>query len=187
MRYLIGLYLLSSFFTGWSQASIVPLPVIDGWKVAEISDLPPKFAPTLDLQGQSEVRFSPGMFDGQSDLYWTYMIVFRLKRESKIQTKDLALLLEQYYDGLASATLNKKLEKDARSRARLTTRNDGLIYGSISLLDPFIKREKIEVNIVVNQMVCNQDLLMSVALSPQKADAYIWKKLKNNSANLSCM
>ncbi len=48
------------------------------WKGERI-ELPPGFARDLKLKGYEEIRFAPGMFKGDADDFFSYVLAFSLE------------------------------------------------------------------------------------------------------------
>ena len=53
------------------------------WKGERIR-LPPAFAPAMKLKGIEEIRFAPGMFQAQSDSFFSYAFVFSVAKDHEL-------------------------------------------------------------------------------------------------------
>ena len=66
----------------WNSAWAADPPEIQikapkAWR-SETIKLPPAFAPDMTLTGVEEIRFAPGMFQADSDSFFSYFLVFVL-------------------------------------------------------------------------------------------------------------
>ena len=79
------------------------LPKTPGeWRHERLA-FPLSFAPDLKYQGFEELRFAPGMFNPQSDTYFTYIFAVRLEGTHKIDSDFVRTFLFKYYRGLCEA------------------------------------------------------------------------------------
>lgn len=72
------------------------------WKGERIS-LPPAFAPAIKLKGIEEIRFAPGMFQPQSDSFFSYAFVFSLTKDQELTQEVIQREILVYYRGLAES------------------------------------------------------------------------------------
>ncbi len=77
------------------------------WKGERIA-LPPRFAPTMKLTGIEEIRFAPGMFQAQSDSFFSYAFVFSVVKEQELTPTVIQREILTYYRGLAESVLKGK-------------------------------------------------------------------------------
>lgn len=74
----------------------------EGWSQERI-ELPPSFAPAMSLKGFEEIRFAPGMFQPDSDSFFSYVIILYLPDAAVPATDVLTREIMAYYRGLAGA------------------------------------------------------------------------------------
>jgi len=93
--------LLASTIASADDLPALTLDAPDGWTRERI-ELPPGFAPDMDVAGYEEIRFAPGMFQADSDSFFSYVIVFVLAGDPPDRER-LQQALLTYYRGLAAA------------------------------------------------------------------------------------
>lgn len=86
-----------------------PLKAPEGW-TSESIQLPPSFAPKMSLKGWEHVKFSPQMFDPESERFFSYVVCFETNRKKKMEPKVFGDQLLIYYRGLASTVSGGKVE-----------------------------------------------------------------------------
>lgn len=74
------------------------------WKGERIT-LPPAFAPAMKLRGIEEIRFAPGMFQAQSDSFFSYAFVFSVTKDQELTPEVIQREILTYYRGLAESVL----------------------------------------------------------------------------------
>lgn len=72
------------------------------WKGERIA-LPPTFAPAMKLKGIEVIRFAPGMFQAQSESFFSYAFVFSLVKEQGLTREVIQREMLVYYQGLAES------------------------------------------------------------------------------------
>lgn len=77
------------------------------WKGERIT-LPPAFAPAMKLKGIEEIRFAPGMFQAQSDSFFSYAFVFSVAKDHELTQEVIQREILVYYRGLAESVLKSK-------------------------------------------------------------------------------
>ncbi len=101
---------------GGSNASLYQLAP-ETWR-AEVIPFPLPFAPAIDLEGVEELRFAPGMYNPESETYFTYTFIWWLEGRPRIASDGLERYLLLYFSGLYEA-VSKRNEKDV-SQFRVT-------------------------------------------------------------------
>ena len=74
------------------------------WKGERI-ELPPPFAPEMKLEGIEEIRFAPGMFEPESDSFFSYVFVFAVPGDTELSKEVIQKETLAYYRGLAASVL----------------------------------------------------------------------------------
>lgn len=77
------------------------------WKGERIA-LPPTFAPAMKLRGIEVIRFAPGMFQAQSESFFSYAFVFSLVKEQGLTREVIQREMLAYYQGLAESVSKSK-------------------------------------------------------------------------------
>lgn len=128
---------LLTAFQDDSRALVPPA----GWR-GEHLEFPLSFAPELPYRGSEDLAFAPGMFEPESDSYFSYAMALRLEDPAggapDLDAPELAAFLETYYRGLCQAVAEgRKLELDADAvRARVRRDGDAL-RATVEMFDPF--------------------------------------------------
>ena len=65
--------------------------------------LPPGFAKDMGWRGFEEIRFAPGMFEPDSEQFFTYVLAFYLEPGTTTREENLKREFLAYYRGLAKA------------------------------------------------------------------------------------
>lgn len=184
--FLIALFNILFKIQECNGQSLVDHPLPDHWKIVEVSDLPPKFAPKLSLKGRSELRFSPGMFDHGSEYFWTYMICWSLPVLETLTHKSLQDILAEYYDGLVGSTLKRVLQTGETSTVTIEPGQQGVMLGTARLLDPFVTQDMIDLNLCLYQEKCHDTLYVVIVVSPLLRELPVWELMKSNVNRISC-
>lgn len=155
------------------------------WRFERI-DFPLPFAPELKHNGFEELSFAPGMFNAESDTYFTYVFAMQLTNEVTIDTDFLQTLLETYFRGLCrtvakgtssdidvakiSAAVKEVHHEAQRSRQFVVT---------LDSFDPFVtgKPLKLYLEMLVVKRKQNDHTIFA-AVSPKPADSPVWKILR---------
>lgn len=77
------------------------------WKGERIA-LPPIFAPAMKLNGVEVIRFAPGMFQAESESFFSYAFVFSLVKEQPLTREIIQREMLVYYRGLAESVSKSK-------------------------------------------------------------------------------
>lgn len=168
------------------------MPTPDGWR-EETIPFPLSFAPELEYSGVEVLRFAPGMFESDSEDYWTYAFVWWLKGDVPIDSESLEDGLEEYFEGLSKAVaesgefdlpdLPVKIEL-SESRESATR----LFRGTAETIDVFVTRESVTLNIRVEILICpTRDVtVVFFELSPRPAQHEVWKTLAGIRMDFQC-
>ena len=156
------------------------LPVPDGWRTETIP-FPLEFAPELPYVGLEELRFAPGMFEEESEEFWTYVFVWWVQADAPTELDVLARHLEDYYRGLAVAVAESRDSEvgDSAFSVSLLAGNGNGFTGTAETLDAFVTQEQVHLNLRGDTLDClAQDRRMFFfALSPQPEEHPVWEQL----------
>ena len=172
---------------GASLYQVVP----ESWR-AEVISFPLPFAPDLPLEGVEELRFAPGMFEAESDTYFTYTFIWWLTGERRFAADEMERLLLEYFGGLYLA-VSKKEEKDVSGfrvgmeamPAPVGTEDDRERYqGRVDWIDPLVTEEELVLNLKVWRWYCDEEDRTAVffALSPRPTSDGIWESMEKQKA-----
>jgi hypothetical protein len=169
-----------------AEAPAIPfhMPVLDGWRTETIP-FPLGFAPALEYEGLEELRFSPGMFDPESDAVWTYAFVWWVPRDTAIDAGRLSRDLDAYFRGLADAVAEpKKVQPDPatfKGGLRAVEAADGnpRFEGRVGTFDAFATLSGVELNVRAEVLPCAEvgQLAVLFLLSPQPTSHEVWAQL----------
>jgi hypothetical protein len=149
--------------------------------------IPPGFARDIPWTGYEEARFSPGMFDTKSATHFTYALSICIDGTPEIQAKELKDFFDKYFQGLCTMVgRGKEMKPDpAVFNAEVTPRKEasgtaGLFTAKVPYIDTFTDGRQILLNLEIDvrplpEVKKTQIILL---ISPQAADAEIWKKLR---------
>jgi hypothetical protein len=120
--------------------SLLPPPPT-GWRTERL-EFPLSFAPELDYRGHEDLLFAPGMFNPDSDSYFSYALAWQLSGADgaavELDEAGLARFLETYFRGLCKAVSEDRgLERDV-SEVKASVERDGPRYRArVAMFDPF--------------------------------------------------
>ena len=164
----------------------------EGWKKERIS-LPPPFAPDMKLKGLEELRFAPGMFQAQSDSYFSYVFVFQVEDKPELTLEVMEKELLAYYRGLAGAVLNsrtlsadtnaftlKLTEAGAIDEAPKPPQTPKQYTGDLMWVEPFVtgKPQTLHLEIETWKRGDSNHRYMFVCVSPKPKTATIWRQMR---------
>ncbi len=171
------------------------LPTPDGWRTETIP-FPLGFAPELEYEGVEELRFAPGMFEADSEDFWTYAFVWWISDRSSLDPGGLAKDLEFYFTGLTQAVAAERgFDANAASHdVQLATVDGGGhdseidFEGGATIFDPFATGETLSLNIRVQQILCPDEGRLAVVfeLSPQPFIHQVWSSLAGIREGFRC-
>ncbi|MEP1231606.1 MAG: hypothetical protein ABJG88_13110 [Litorimonas sp.] len=166
------------------------MPIFDGWR-GEFISFPLGFAPELDYDGHADVRFMPGMFsDGAVD-YWSYTFLWWLDADVTFDPARLNSDIEAYFTGLANVVdANGGLQKhQAQAQFTTQTSNAQAFTGQAVVFDGFVAKDKIDLNIQVNEVLCEEYGKKAVffTLSPQDRNTKLWEELETVRHGFACV
>lgn len=171
------------------------LPTPDGWRTETIA-FPLGFAPELEYEGVEELRFAPGMFNADSEDFWTYAFVWWISDRSSLEPAGLAKDLEFYFAGLTRAVAPERgfdasaATHDVQLAMFENGGDDSEIdfKGGATVFDPFATGESISLNIRVKQTSCLEEGRLAVVfeLSPQPLIHQVWSSLAGIRDGFRC-
>jgi hypothetical protein len=176
----------------WTPPYYLAIP--KGW-VVEHFPLPPDFASQMDYKGIEDLRFAPGWADSTSEEYWSYMYLWWLDGNPKIDVISLQENLKAYYAGLVGRNItdrkiptNKVVPTNATVKKIKTAANDIETYsGAIHMLD-YMTQRPIVLNTLIHIRNCGlqKHTAVFVEISPKPFVHPIWQQFKNIVTGFQC-
>ena len=166
----------------------------ENWR-GEIIKLPPGFAPDLQWHGIESIKFAPGMFQADSESFFSYLLVFLLSKDDDVSEKSVKAQILTYYKGLAKAVMGgKKLpvdtekfsldlqeEKSDKPRAVPADAGKGEIKiwtGTLKWIEPFATQKPQTLNFEVHLWKKGEQPVLYFTVSPRETDHAIWKEMR---------
>lgn len=160
------------------------------WR-SEKMQLPLPFAPTMTFRGLDELRFSPGMFKGDREDFFSYVFVMSLEPETELDEKVIRKELLIYYRGLAQAvgkatksavdkfTLEMKTMLQA-TRLPEMAKEPAEYYAELIWDEPFVTRQsqKLRLEIQTFRFADSDRKYLFVCASPQPLAHDVWTKMR---------
>jgi len=155
----------------------------------EVIAFPLEFAPEIDLAGRAELRFSPGMFDPDSALYFTYTFLWWLDGKVVLDEQQLSDDMLHYFEGLYLAVSQQQQSTEGFSVQFKQNPDhkatDKTTYtGQAKWIDPFSTETAVLLNINVEKWYCqsNDKTAVFFRLSPNDYAHSSWKTMLEQSA-----
>lgn len=166
------------------------------WR-GEVITLPPGFAKDLKWHGTESIKFAPGMFDAESESFFSYVLVFLLSKDDDITDEAVKAQVLTYYQGLATAV--GKFDKDVTDKFKLTLQKskDGDPKsppadakeqkiqgwtGTLEWVEPFRTKAAQTLNFEVHLWKNGERPVLYFAVSPQKTNHAIWDEMRKYRA-----
>ncbi len=153
------------------------------WTYEKI-ELPLDFAPDFNYSGFEELRFSPNMFDTLATDYFTYLFAMSVESKTKLKTKELQGLLNDYYKGLCHAVASSRKMNLDTSLITITLSKSKTIKGraydvDIVFYDAFTNGQKILLHMELEVIRKKESQLNYIValVSPQPKSTAIWAEM----------
>ena len=159
----------------------------------ETIELPPGFAPDMKLKGYEHIRFAPGMMKSGSDTFFSYAFVFELSPKPELTETVVKDEFLKYFRGLCKAVLNGKfpdvdpseftlelqqVKPDPKQALNEKAADSPTQYtGKLDWVEPFATKKRQKLNLEIRTWTKNEHNYIFACVSPQPADAAIWKQL----------
>ncbi len=168
----------------------IPLKAPENWQ-GETIKLPPPFAPGMKIRGVEELRFAPGMFQEESDSFFSYVFVFRLEAEPKLTQPIVEKEFLIYFRGLASSVLKaNNVEVDAEKFSlKLKGKEPGpqienplpqgvtAYRGELKWVEPFVTRKAQTLHLEIHTWLTSKHQYVFCAASPKEPPSIIWEQM----------
>jgi len=148
-----------------------------GWKFERL-DLPLSFAPDLDYEGFEELSFAPGMFDPESETYFSYVMALRLEGDVRLDRGAVDGFLEEYYRGLCGAVAEgRQLDLDLDKVSAEVRRVGDDYHASVEMFDAFVTGEPMTLEFELSVHPEPQATVLFGLASPMPKAGAAWKAL----------
>jgi len=193
MRRTLLPFLLLGVLSGPGVAEEIPLPfsmpIPEGWRTETIP-FPLEFAPDLPYEGLEELRFSPGMFDAESEEFWSYAFIWWVAPDAQRDAESLSRHLETYFRGLAGAVAGSREISvgDAGFSASIEVATGGDFRGVAETFDAFVTEGEIRLHVAGGPTRCEAQNRQAIffLLSPQDFDHEVWTTLNTIREGFRC-
>lgn len=153
----------------------------------ETIQLPPGFAPTMSIKGTEVIRFAPGMFDAESDTFFSYVFVFSFDEAFEASDESITKEMMLYYQGLAKAVLGADAKDFDLESFKISVKGSdaeqadaaSIFLGELEWIEPFTTRQAQKLHFDLKVFGAHGDDKGSwfVCVSPAARDADIWKEM----------
>ncbi|MFD2562736.1 hypothetical protein [Aquimarina rubra] len=162
----------------------------DDWR-SEVLEFPLIFAGDLDYKGEEHIRFAPGWGETNSEDYFSYVFLWMLEEDPKLNEATLENIMNIYFDGLMNtgAITNFSFFKDIpETESSMQKIDDNRYKGSIKFYDEFFAKDMITLNADIQYQYCNatEKHMVWFYLSPKEINHPIWNQLKEVYLNINC-
>ena len=175
--FICGLLLLAE------EPATFKLAAPEGWGGETIA-LPPGFAPGMKLKGSEHIRFAPGIMRPETDSFFSYAFVFELQAKPVLTDAVLKEEFLTYYRGLCTAVLGGKRPDVDVAKFTLELKREKVdvvparYTGTLDWVEPFATKKPQKLNLEVTTWTKGERNFIFACVSPQPADAAIWKQLR---------
>ncbi|MCH9660817.1 MAG: hypothetical protein K0U54_07885 [Bacteroidetes bacterium] len=175
--------LLISFVFRAQESEFPHLLATDSTWFKEIIPFPPGFAQEFPLVGYEDAQFLPGWGKRETEEFWSYLLVWKIKQDQVLSEQELETNMEAYMDGLMKA-----VNKDSTFTVPLTNalfmkestgyRNHDYV-GKIKVYDSFRTTELITLHTFIDIRECpdTNNTIYIFRISLQPFDHDVWKQL----------
>ncbi|MCB1078464.1 MAG: hypothetical protein KDM64_11620 [Verrucomicrobiae bacterium] len=153
--------------------------------------LPPGFAKDMGWRGFEEIRFAPGMFEPDSEQFFTYVLAFSLEPGTNTGEEKLKREFLAYYRGLAKAVLGGKgrtvatedfsltLEKATVESAPIGAGDVSAYRAELSWIEPFATGKAQTLHFEIHTWNQGARQAVFACVSPLTPDqGALWKSLR---------
>ena len=149
---------------------------------AERIPMPPEWAPDLP-KGYELLRFSPGMYNPESDDYFSYIFALMWERHWTPGQEQLTEIIVHYYRGLTKAVAAaKKLDIPADDVSVKIIGTAPNFRATVEMYEPFVTGERISLKMDLTIGVS----CLAARVSPKARDHRVWGQLATAAACLPC-
>ncbi|RKN03107.1 hypothetical protein D7035_22510, partial [Aquimarina sp. AD1] len=128
----------------------------DDWR-SEVLEFPLIFAGDLEYNGEEHIRFAPGWGDTNSEDYFSYVFLWVLEEDPKLNATELENIMDVYFDGLMNtgAITNFSFFKNIpETQSSIRQLNNHMYRGSIKMYDEFFAKDMTTLNADIHYEYC---------------------------------
>lgn len=169
-------------------------PWAKGWG-PERDPIPLEWTPQIALKGVEDILFAPGWGDPKSENYWSYIYLWWVKSDSKLDEGALKEYLKEYYQGLVNKNIKKRnIPKDKVIPTKVTIKEvkagsgEMATYeGAVNMLD-YMAQKPIVLNFQIDVKKCPtlKHTAIFFVISPQPFEHKIWRQLHKVRKSFAC-
>jgi hypothetical protein len=144
----------------------------------------------MELEGEEELLFAPGMFKQGASDFFSYAFVLRYPKQADIPTSRVVTLLEQYYRGLMSAVAADKdfdMEAVKSVQVSVTSERESALAIEVQTFDAFVTGAPITLEMQIERQSVEGGTCLVAQVAPGSAAKEIWPKLAGAAKRLSCV
>lgn len=175
-----------SFSHAQDEQSLLSAP--DDW-LSERLAFPLSFAPSIELEGFEDLKFTPKWSDSTNQTFWTYTFVWYTKTEFPLSEENLSKSLDAYFDGLMGVDPKKTAEPN-KPNATLSVfiKNQEGYKGRIRVHDSFFTKKEMILHVKVRELPCSnaKEQYILFQLSSKDFEHKTWKVFENVHFNHKC-
>ena len=147
----------------------------EGWRF-ELIPFPLEFAPTISLAGFEELLFAPGMYDPETEDFFSYVFIWQVELSDIIDNETLKQYFVDYYAGLYKVVSG---DKKGKSIDVTLDQENNKFNGIIDWVEPFKTRQPQRLRFSGFQQICKDNTLrITVHVSPQPQNHQIWQNMQ---------
>lgn len=184
ITFFISIFIFPLFLNA-QDANPQLLDIPEDWRF-EFIGFPLDFAPSLEYEGFEELRFAPGMFDSESNTYFTYLFAMALEGKIEFDIPKSKQFLTTYFQGLSYNVAKSKEASVDTSKIQLIIQRPDIKMGkhegyfiTVNYIDSFNNMNEITINmelVVLYPKSGDKTYLVALA-SPQPKYSEVWKEL----------
>lgn len=141
-------------------------------------EFPLSFAPELEFEGFEELAFAPGMFDPESDSYFSYALAILLHEELEVDAAFVESFLVAYYRGLCQAVAEGRFELDREAVAVRVEGDRRRFSATVDMFDAFVTGEPLTLRFELSVRQRARGTELFGLASPKPEGAGIWGELR---------
>jgi hypothetical protein len=170
------------------------LPIPKGWQTERII-FPIDFAPQISYTDVENVGFAPGWEFTTSEEHWSYLFLWWLDGNPKIDENVLQENLKIYYDGLVGRNITKRFIPPSKVFPTVavikrieTAQGDIETYrGTITITDYLdIMFNPVTLNCAIHKKDCSTHTTFLFEISPKPFEHKIWQALNKIQQDFTC-
>jgi hypothetical protein len=186
----IGVFLLAAAFGSSALAETkFHFDTGQGWR-GEQMKVPPRFAPGMTWKGSEDIRFAPGMYRPESEMFFTYAFVMLLDEGAEVSQEAIQGESLLYFQGLARAVMRGKrmpvdtdtfvlkLEEAKAAQEKSAHGETTTFTGTLDWIEPFATQAPQQLYLQITTWKHGLKTALFFAVSPKAPDHRNWNELQ---------